>query len=139
MGAPYQDGDFTNVDAGFGPPQNVGKVFVLDGANLSLIKVLDDPEFQMIQEQKFGGQFGTSLAAAGDVNGDGIPDILVGTPHHTESSAGPFNIGRAFVMDGRERHGPSYSGSAGHHRARGKRPSRLVGRGSGRHQLRWQA
>ena len=99
VGAPYQDGDFGNIDAGFGPPQNVGKVFVLNGANLSVITQLNDPEFQMIQAQKFGGQFGTSLAAAGDVNGDGIPDVLVGTPQHTVSSAGPFNIGRAFVMD----------------------------------------
>ena len=34
--------------------------------------MLNDPQFQLVQELKFGGQFGTSLAAAGDVNGDGI-------------------------------------------------------------------
>ncbi len=101
VGAPYQDGDFGNIDAGFGEPQNVGKVFVLSGANLSVVTQLNDPEFQMIQGQKFGGQFGTSLAAAGDVNGDGIPDVLVGTPHRSAGSDGPFNIGRVFVMDGR--------------------------------------
>ena len=101
VGAAYQDGDFGNIDAGFGPPQNVGKVWVLSGANLRVITVLNDPQFQEIQALKFGGQFGTTLAAAGDVNGDGIPDVLVGTPNHTPQSDGPFNVGRAFVMDGR--------------------------------------
>ena len=101
VGAPYQDGDFTNIDAGFGPPQNVGKVWIINGANLKVITKLNDPQFQSVQELKFGGQFGTSLAAAGDVNGDGITDVLVGAPNHSPSSEGPFNIGRAFVMDGR--------------------------------------
>ena len=100
VGAPYQDGDFDNIDPGFGPPQNVGKVFVLSGADLSVIHQLNDPQFQLIQALKFGGQFGTSLAAAGDVNGDGITDVIVGTPEHSPSLLGPFNIGRVFVMDG---------------------------------------
>ena len=101
VGAPYQDGEFDNIDAGFGPPQNVGKVWILSGANLSVITVLNDPQFQQVQDLKFGGQFGTSLAAAGDVNGDGIQDVLVGTPNHGPGSEGPFNTGRAFVMNGK--------------------------------------
>jgi hypothetical protein len=51
VGAPFQDGDFNNSDKGFGPPQNVGKVFVLSGADQSVITRLNDPEFQMIQRR----------------------------------------------------------------------------------------
>jgi FG-GAP repeat len=102
VGAPFEDGDFVNSDAGFGPPQNVGKVFILSGANLSVITRLNDPEFQMIQPQKFGGQFGTTVAAAGDVNGDGVPDVLVGAPHHVVNLVDEkiFSSGRVFVLSG---------------------------------------
>ena len=101
VGAPYQDGDFESSEIGFGPPQNVGKVFVLSGADLSVITELNDPEFQMIQEQHFGGQFGSSLAPAGDLNGDGVPDVIVGAPHHVEvDTRDIFSVGRAFVMSG---------------------------------------
>jgi hypothetical protein len=100
VGAPYQDGDFDSDVPGFGPPQNVGKVWVLNGANLNVIHQLNDPEFQKMQHQKFGGQFGSALAAAGDVNGDGINDVIVGAPNWSPSALGPFCIGRAFVMDG---------------------------------------
>jgi len=100
VGAPYQDGDFDSDVPGFGPPQNVGKVWILNGANLSVIHQLNDPEFQQMQHQKFGGQFGSSLAAAGDVNGDGIRDVIVGAPNWSPSSFGPFAIGKVFVMDG---------------------------------------
>lgn len=103
VGAPFQDGDFDNIDTGFGKPQNVGKVFILSGANfMTVIRLLNDPEFQMIQPQKFGGQFGSSLAAAGDIDGDGITDVIVGTPHHVVSpeDEAMFSVGRTFVCSG---------------------------------------
>ena len=137
VGAPYQDGEFDNVDAGFGPPQNVGKVWILSGANLSVITVLNDPQFQQVQELKFSSLFGTSVAAAGDVNDDGIQDVLVGTPNHGPGSEGPFNTGRAFVMNGKsdkvlltldDTDAPP-----------GKRAGRHIRREHGRRQCRWQA
>src|SRR5205823_12142486 len=85
VGAPYEDGDFDSNTPGFGPPQNVGKVWVLSGADFSVLHVLNDPQFQLMQDLKFGGQFGSSLAAAGDVNGDGKTDVIVGTPAHSTS------------------------------------------------------
>ena len=33
VGAPFQDGDFVSTAAGFGKPQNVGKVYLVDGAS----------------------------------------------------------------------------------------------------------
>ena len=104
VAAPYQDGDFGNSTGGFGPPQNVGKVFLLNGVNLSVIRKLDDPQFQMEQPLKFGGQFGTSLAAVDDLNRDGATDVLVGVPHHVEEEAdeNQINSGEAFVFSAKD-------------------------------------
>jgi hypothetical protein len=101
VGAPFQDGDVASP-GGFGPPQDVGKVFLISGATLGEIRSLNDPEFQVVSERKFGGQFGTSVANLGDINGDGISDILVGVPHHivSEGDENEFNAGEALVFSG---------------------------------------
>ena len=102
VGAPFQDGDFDSTTPGFGEPQNVGKVWVLNGATRTIITQLNDPQFQLIQDDKFGGQEGWSVAPAGDINGDGIPDVIVGDPHYNVlgDGEGSFTVGRIFVFSG---------------------------------------
>jgi hypothetical protein len=108
VGAPYQDGDFGNSTGGFGPPQNVGKVFLLNGVNLRVIRELDDPQFQMEQPLKFGGQFGSSMATVSDLNHDGATDVIIGVPHHVEEAEGEeeeeeeINSGEAFVFSAKD-------------------------------------
>ena len=82
VGAPYQDGDFVSTATGFGLPQNVGKVFVIDGATSATLSEMNDPEFELIQDQHFGGQLGWSLSVSADINGDGVADVIAGVPHH---------------------------------------------------------
>ena len=83
----------------------MGKVYVVSGRTLEVITQLNDPEFQVQQGAKFGGQLGTSIANVGDVNGDGTSDILVGVPHHAAAGEGGeeklFNAGRAFLFNGK--------------------------------------
>ena len=81
VGEPFADGEFDGAQ-GFGPPQNVGRVFLISGADQTVIRKLEDPVYQMATTEKFAGQLGTSVAAAGDLNGDGVPDVLAGVPHH---------------------------------------------------------
>src|SRR5437660_9455603 len=66
VGARFQDGDF-EVSNGFGPPQNVGRAWLISGATLGVIRQLNDPDFQLPNPTKFGGQFGTSVARLGDL------------------------------------------------------------------------
>ena len=99
VGAPFQDGDFA-VQNGFGPPQDVGKVWLISGATLGVIRQLNDPDFQFANAIKFGGFFGFSVAAVGDLNNDGVPDVLVGVAHHSNFPADHINAGEAFVFSG---------------------------------------
>lgn len=105
VGAPFQDGDFVSNDAGYGRPQNVGKLFVIDGVTLAVINTLNDPQFEQIQPDHFGGLLGNALAAVADVNGDGVTDIVAGVPHHIANPHGTnqiINAGQAFVYSGKD-------------------------------------
>ena len=70
-----------------------GRVFVYHGsaAGLSL-----SPNWLAEGDQE-GDLFGASVAAAGDVNGDGCTDVIVGAPYYSNTQA--FE-GRAFVYHG---------------------------------------
>src|SRR6266446_6878321 len=100
VGGPFHDSEFSSTN-GFGPPQDVGRAFLINGASLAEISELNDPYFQQpVNFPKFGGFFGFSVAALGDINHDGVPDILVGVPHHSNFDADHINAGEAFVFSG---------------------------------------
>jgi len=105
VAAPFQDGDFNSTDTSYGKPQNVGKIFLLDGVNLSILNELTDPQFEQIQPNHFGGQMGASMASVADLNGDGVGDLLVGVPRHEVNLGGKrdfVNAGEAFVFSGKD-------------------------------------
>jgi hypothetical protein len=64
-----------------------GTVVVMSGANRSVICRGTDPAGA-------GGIMGTSVAAAGDMNGDGVPDVLAGAPGRSP--------GKVVVLSGRD-------------------------------------
>ena len=103
VGAPFQDGDFVSQAMGYGFPQNVGKVYLVDGANYAILNILTDPDFDLVQPQHFGGQLGFSLAAVGDLDNDGVTEILAGVHHHIgdPDHKEEINCGKALVFSGK--------------------------------------
>ena len=90
------------------PPPQIppGSAFVYSGADGSLIWRFDGPLAPVTPPG-----FGFSVSTAGDVNGDGRADILVGAPN-TEV-AGIILVGSAFVYSGADGTpiGPPFDGS----------------------------
>jgi len=70
--------------------QDAGSVFVYSGASGQLLYRWDGPE-------SFGA-FGSAVAGGGDVDGDGVPDVIVGAPG--SSPGGVPVAGSAFVFSG---------------------------------------
>jgi hypothetical protein len=83
IGASDQD-----VDANAGQ----GQAFVFSGTTGLLIHTLDDPTPQGF------AQFGKTMSGVGDVDGDGVPDLLIGAPH--QDVGANRSQGRAFVFSG---------------------------------------
>jgi hypothetical protein len=74
-------------------PYRAGRAYVFSGMTGSLLHTLVSPN-----EEEFGN-FGYAVSGAGDVNGDGHPDLVVGA-HRENPGASPTDAGRAHVFCG---------------------------------------
>ena len=74
----------------FGPPPQNGRVLVVSGADHSILYDLSATHQSL---------FGIDVEAAGDVNGDGWPDLAVGAPFVSQTAT---SAGRVFAISGRD-------------------------------------
>jgi hypothetical protein len=83
--------------------QDAGRAYILLGGpvgvsgSLQLPLVDDVPDFTFTGEVAFD-QFGGSVASAGDVNGDGYEDVIVGASMNDAGGVATDNRGRAYVF-----------------------------------------
>lgn len=88
----------TNPDGGAGRG-TVGKVYVLIQGQTSLLTGSSVAKIEPVGiTDKW--EFGTAIDCGGDVNGDGIDDVVIGAPGYKEPGGGPFATGAAFVIFG---------------------------------------
>jgi hypothetical protein len=80
-----------------------GKSYIVfgktDGTVVNLTEISLGRGGFVINGANHGDQSGSSVAAAGDVNGDGLDDLIVGA--YTASFNGKSNAGRSFVVFGK--------------------------------------
>ncbi|CAN5523543.1 hypothetical protein BH10BAC5_BH10BAC5_23310 [soil metagenome] len=85
------DGNADIIIGAFGAGGSTGKAYIYYGGN----SMSNSPD--VILSGESDGTFGTSVSSAGDVNGDGYSDVIVGAPNN---AAG---VGRVYIYFG----GPS--------------------------------
>jgi len=90
-------GDFATSAAGFTPsgatvPQ--GQVYIFSSATGALLRTIDPPEDLMAAPGGFGGDFGGNIIGPGDLNGDGIGDLVA------TASGASAGVGAAFTFSG---------------------------------------
>jgi hypothetical protein len=91
VGAPFDDGDGNATDEG----ANRGRVYVFYGGS-----VLDATPDLILTGNEDGAHFGSAVAVALDVNGDGVDDLLVGAPDHNAGGGANADRGQAYVYFG---------------------------------------
>jgi hypothetical protein len=80
------------MESGEGPIEHSGRAYVFSGARGGLLYSLVSPN-----EEQYG-HFGYSVSGAGDVNGDGYADFMVGAP--LENNENIIGNGYAYVFSG---------------------------------------
>ncbi len=92
IGAP----NYNNPDAN--SSNDEGRIYIFHGTKTGLPNTAD----LIIQSDQADAYFGQSVASAGDVNGDGFADVLVGAPwyDHPDPGTGSNDEGRAFLFLG---------------------------------------
>ncbi|MBI3756654.1 MAG: FG-GAP repeat protein, partial [Deltaproteobacteria bacterium] len=83
------------------PTTGIGYVKIVDGATGALIARINDPDGpNPYPNSVFGtNEFGDAVSEAGDVNGDGVPDFMVGAPSARPN--GMNNAGSVFIYSGK--------------------------------------
>ena len=89
IGAPYMDGSYVNG----------GRAFLWHGASSFASSGAPGNEDWSATRAQNGANLGWSVASAGDVNGDGFSDVLIGCPRNT-APGGVANGGAAFLWIG---------------------------------------
>ena len=90
LGAPFQ-----NTVSG---TYYVGAAYVFKGSSTGLSSS-SPPDWSVLGDQA-GALLGYSVFTAGDVNGDGYADVIVGAPYYNDIANGLTNAGAAFVYFG---------------------------------------
>jgi hypothetical protein len=72
-----------------------GRAYVFSGQDRGLLFEFVSPNQEPL------GRFGHHVSAAGDVNQDGSPDVIVGASHESPGTS-PDDAGRAYVFSGRD-------------------------------------
>jgi len=76
-------------------PDFAGRAYIFSGQDGSLIFELISPN------EEVNGEFGSSVSSAGDVNGDGFADVIVGARQESPGTSPDF-AGRAYIFSGQD-------------------------------------
>ena len=92
-----------------GATPNAGTAYLLHGANRGFAAAIDlaaplaADGLLMMQGGNFAfDETGTSIAAAGDINGDGLDNLLIGAPNADGADKSREYLGSTYVLFGRE-------------------------------------
>ena len=94
--------DYGNSGAGksyllFGKNSQAGESF---GSDMDL-SALNLPDGFAMTGLSAGDRYGRSVSSAGDINGDGYADIIIGAPHVDPNNGGITNAGESYVIYGK--------------------------------------
>ncbi len=120
-------GDVIVGAAGFDAPTDVGSAFVFLGSSSGL-----GNRAWSVDGDQAGSGFGAPLANAGDVNGDGYSDVIVGAYAY---DGGQVNEGRTFGYLGNEGRG-GWTRAPQQRQANDAAPIDLLGRSNDKHEFR---